>query len=194
MFLAWISHARFILLKNQIHHLTLILLFFMRSKLISSPRSNLVSFLKASISPFCSLPNLQLPVSQTYAATIPWSILPLTSQFHGMNASDCHFWTLLITAEDTDRVEQQDIYFLNSIFIYSPSVFVSWDFGSYNLSVSCDGENDCIDGRGKAPFTWMISKYKHIFLKEQNYQEKNQHYTKCFACLCCTENETIETI
>jgi len=65
------------------------------------------------------------------------------SQFHGMNASDCHFWTLLVRGVKSGEwaTESMPPY---AVF------FFSWDVGSCNCDVRCDEENGSIDGRKEA--------------------------------------------
>lgn len=69
--------------------LTSISLSFMRSKLIMGFNWDMVSSPRASICPSFPLPSL----SASATGCIPVHPPSFISQFHRMNASDCHFWT-----------------------------------------------------------------------------------------------------
>lgn len=114
-------------------------------KLIISLHRDLVSSLSVSICPSSPLPNLQLPVLQMPSTTSLLHPPSFHCQFHGMNASDCHFWTLLIRKAKCWEWPTKRKPSFTVVGVFFPR-----DVGSCNCNVRCDVENGSIDGREEA--------------------------------------------
>lgn len=128
--LGWKSHAEFILGKpiNSMCDLYFPFIYEVTSNHQSSQRS-------LSICPSSPFPNLPLPVLQMHPTTVPPAHPPyFHSQLHGMNAPDCHFWTLLIRGAES-RVWATKCMSSLTVFSIPP-----WDVGS------CSSASDMMEG------------------------------------------------